>query len=98
MYYNSFEPDVKRVISNSKLSNKQVIKLKHKTGVENQCLVDVTFLNWNYAKQRNYSKDSTWINSFPRWQPCGPKLSQVKLIWVKEHERTFKIDVQNAKV
>lgn len=93
MYVHSSEPDVRRVPPADSLTNRQIAQVRERTGIKNGCSVHLTFLNWTYAKQRVYSTDSTWVNSFPRWQPCGPGLSQVKLIWVKEHPRHFKKSV-----
>lgn len=90
MYVHSAEPNVQRVPSADSLTNRKAAEIREKTGIKNTCTLSVTFLNWNYAKQRVYNKDSTWVNSFPRWQPCGPQWSQVKLIWVTEHSRKLK--------
>jgi len=56
----------------------------------NQCLLPVTLVSWNYKQERVYSVDSTWIDTFPRWQRCGPENSQVKLIWVNPFPRKYK--------
>jgi hypothetical protein len=64
---------------------------KHKVGdFINSCTVPVIAVNWEYKKSRNYTTDQTFVVSHPRWQRCGPNLSQIKLVWVKEHVRTFK--------
>jgi hypothetical protein len=57
--------------------------------IENHCKLPVKVVSWNYHR-RFYSKDATWVETFPRWQRCGPELSQVKLVWVQPHERRFK--------
>ena len=93
MYIHSSEPDVRRVLSSEKLTNKKISEIKTRTGIRNDCTLPVTFLNWNYARQRQYTVDSTWIDTFMRWQPCGPGLSQIKLIWVAAHERHYKAGV-----
>ena len=35
--------------------------------------------------------DSTMVRSHYRMQPCGPNLSKIKLVLVKEHERTYHV-------
>jgi hypothetical protein len=93
MYIHSQEPNVQRVPSTRDLSNRQAQDLKAKVGIKNECTIPITFLNWTYAKQRTQVVDGTWVETFMRWQPCGPGRGQVKLIWVKEHERTYKKDL-----
>ena len=90
MYLHSQEPKVQRIPATQEISNKKASELEASTGLRNDCTLPVTFVNWNYAKQRIYTKESTWVDTFPRWQPCGPNLSQVKLIWVQPHERRYK--------
>lgn len=90
MYLYSQEPNVQRIPGVNELSNKKATELAHKTGLRNDCTLPVTFINWTYAKQRIYGVDSTWVESHLRWQICGVGRSQVKLIFVKEHERHYK--------
>ena len=80
MYIHSAEPDVRRIPNADSISNSKVSEIREKTGIKNACTLPITFLNWTYAKQRVYSVDSTWVESYPRWQPCGPGLNQIKLV------------------
>ena len=64
---------------------------------ENQFPLPVKRLYWDY-KGKEYSKESTTVDTHLRWQPCGPQKSQVKLIWVKEHTRSYKKAAKSAKI
>jgi hypothetical protein len=57
---------------------------------ENQSLVDMVLVGFNFKKPTVYSVDRTSVVGHFRWQPCGPQRAQVKLIWIEAHERTFK--------
>ena len=89
MYLHSQEPNVQRLPAVHEISNRKASELALKTGLRNECTVPVTFVNWNYAGQRVYTAEKTWVETFPRWQPCGVGLAQVKLIWVRAHERVY---------
>jgi hypothetical protein len=39
---------------------------------------------------RKFSVDGTAVSGHFRWQPCGTQRSQVKLVFVKPHERVYK--------
>ena len=69
-------------------NNKKNIEEKN-TGYVNECTLPLTLLGWNYHNERKYTVDATWVETHPRWQPCGPNHSEVKLIWVKGHERHY---------
>jgi len=90
MYVNSIGCDLKDVRPIYKL--KPAEKKDHiKRGeIINQCKLPVTVVSWNYKQERIYNVDSTWIDTFPRWQRCGPENSQVKLIWVNPFPRKYK--------
>lgn len=90
MYIHSQEPKVQRIPASQEISHRKASELANQTGLRNECTLPVTFVNWNYAKQRVYTTEKTWVESFPRWQRCGPGLSQIRLIWVAEHERHYK--------
>ena len=64
-------------------------------GLLNMSLVPVTFISWQYQTRR-VLVDSSWVDTFRRWQRVGPGLSQVKLIWVAPHERKYKRDEQKT--
>jgi hypothetical protein len=89
MYLHSQEPNVQRVPGSLEISNRKASELAARTGLRNECLIPVTFVNWNYAKQRQQNIDSTWVNTHLRWQKCGQNFSQVKLIWVRPHKREY---------
>jgi len=39
---------------------------------------------------RHYSDKEFTVSGHPRWQPCGPGFSQVKLIWIDEYAKNKK--------
>jgi len=87
VYLYSQEPLIEktRPVKEIGLSNKEILR---RGQVLNECTIPVYFLNRSY--HRVYTKDKTWVDSFLRWQRCGPQLSQVRLIMVSAHERTYK--------
>lgn len=90
-YYYSLEPDVRHLAPAKEQKEKK--KLAKTYGVPEEYVSSyypVTLLNWAYGRDRVYSVDKTWVDSYLRWQRCGPGLSQTKLIMVKEHERHYK--------
>ncbi len=94
LYIHSEDPVTKRIlpILDPTLSVKKCRERKRAQqaeGLENHCTIPIIFLNHNFHK-RTYSVDSTIVATHPRWQPCGPGFSKVKLIWVTEHERHYK--------
>ena len=64
-------------------------KKGNKKAYLNECAVPVISLNANFHKM-HYAVESTNVRGHFRWQPCGENLSRVKLIWIDEHERSFK--------
>jgi len=90
LYINSVDADLVRAPSTNHLSNSQRAKRREEGKPINECTVPVTLVSWNYRRPSNYSVDSTPVETHMRWQRCGPRNSQVKLIWVKEHLRFFK--------
>lgn len=73
-------PASKTHFSNSEIKKRGIIT--------NDCMIPITFVHRGYH-ERHFSVDSTFVQSHPRWQRCGPEFSNIKLIWVKEHERHF---------
>jgi hypothetical protein len=51
--------------------------------------IDVTLVGFNHLKEAIYTKDQTMVRGHYVWQRCGVGLSQIKLIWRKEHVRHF---------
>jgi hypothetical protein len=60
-----------------------------------QCKVPVIFVNRDYHA-RHYSVDGTWVSEHMRWQRCGAGLSQIKLVWIKGHERRYDKNLASA--
>jgi hypothetical protein len=59
-------------------------------GNTNACTIPVKLLNFSFHQKRQYLVDSTVVSGHFRWQPYGKELSQLKLIWINEHERSYK--------
>lgn len=70
-------------------------EMKRRGLIINETTVPITFINRGYTRPRERHVDSTWIESFPRWQRCGPNFSKVKLVFVTAHERRFKDETAN---
>jgi hypothetical protein len=58
----------------------------------NNCSLPVELLSFNFHKRSNFNIDSTEVRGHFRWQPHGPGLSKVKLIWIDPHTRHFNVD------
>jgi hypothetical protein len=91
LYVNSQDPELQNLRPLPSLSVRERKEHVAKMGGNaNECTIPVTLLNWSYGQERRYGVDSTFVQKHMRWQPCGPEKSQVKLIWVREHERHYK--------
>ena len=87
LYINSGDPDLRGYRPQPKPRSAR----KYKQWLnQNVSPIAMTFVGFDYKKPVRNSIGSTWVETFPRWQPYGPKLSKIKLIWVRAHERTFK--------
>jgi hypothetical protein len=96
MYVHSLNPDVSDLKPIRELSSREK-KEANKTNVGLRSSVyTVSLLNWSFGKDRQYSVDSTTVSTHLRWQPCGPGLSQTKLIIIEEHERHYKYVANKA--
>lgn len=90
LYVNSLGPDLQKAPVDAKLKPAERKALRETQGAFiNQCTLPLTLVSWNYLKRREFSVDSTWVDMHPRWQRCGPGFGQVKLIWVRAHERHY---------
>ncbi|MGZ3747126.1 MAG: hypothetical protein ACXWRE_07155, partial [Pseudobdellovibrionaceae bacterium] len=89
LYIHSPENDIFPLKTRSELNNADFQSQSKSSGVENLCTIPVTLVSWNFHRPHVFNKDSTWVRPYLRWQRCGPEFSEVKLIWVREHERTF---------
>ena len=64
-------------------------EIERSPDVLNLCSIPLTLLNFQFNQPRQYSVGSAPVRGHLRWQPFGPAFSQVKLIWIDEHERHF---------
>jgi hypothetical protein len=88
LYIHSQSPELLRVQPMKNYTNKQQRLMKAGL-VQNHCTVPITFINCGYKKPIQYQVDKTTVSGHFRWQRCGEHYSQVKLIWIEEHERTY---------
>lgn len=95
IYVHSQEPIIERSIPLAD-SNKTIKEHKKLGHIINACTIPVHFLYPNYQQPKVYKVNSTWVDSFPRWQRCGPGLTSVKLVFVKAHERKFEDQGNNS--
>jgi hypothetical protein len=91
LYIHSEDPKIERIAPYSSIK-KHVSKnqVKKENGILNECTMPIIFIHRLYQHPKIYTVDKTWIETFPRWQRCGPEFKNVKLIWVKEHIRNYK--------
>jgi hypothetical protein len=88
IYIESSEPDITPVKA-AMTDKKGVTKLRK--FFKYNCPFDITKLGYGFHG-RNYQADKWAVSGHFRWQLCGPKLSQVKLLWIDEHESGWKND------
>lgn len=89
LYIHSQKPDVTPLKPEKDLTHSQRSKARAEGKLTN-CTVPISLVSWNYQKPKVFTVDKTWIDTHPRWQRCGPKYSEVKLVWVSAHERKYK--------
>lgn len=92
LYINSAEPILEHCQPFIKRKGKMSKTKLRKMGKSvNETSLQVTLVNSHYHKDKlNYTDATTHVHSFVRWQRCGPNFSQIKLVWVKDHERVYK--------
>lgn len=88
LYISSQDPEIEKLRPIREYTHSQRSKLRKNNSKLNLCELPVRLLNWSYHG-RIYTTDSSFVDTHLRWQRCGEKLSKVKLIWVKEHERHY---------
>jgi hypothetical protein len=91
IYAHSADPELAKLVPRRELTKPEQKAQRDKNGgMENMCMLPITVLNRSYSMGREYSMDSSKVTGHFRWQPCGEKWNQVKLIWIDEFERTYK--------
>lgn len=90
IYIHSQDPAIDLLRPTRNLSKGSKQALIASGGHLNDCTLPVQLLNWSYQKPRERHVDETIVRAHPRWQRCGPQLSQVKWILIEEHVRRFK--------
>lgn len=88
IYIHSADAILHKTLPEDALPKRKVTELRA-TGSTNLCTIPVILLNEHYHEPKQFHVEGTWVRSHPRWQPCGAGRTQVKLIWVKEHERKY---------
>lgn len=90
VYINSGDPDLRNYRApNPPATNNPKKQRRWAKEHQNQSLIDMVLVGYNFKKPVTYSVDETTVTGHFRWQPCGPRLEQVKLIWIAEHIRHF---------
>jgi hypothetical protein len=88
IYIESSEPDI-LPIKAATTDKKGTTKIRK--FFKYNCPFDVTKLGYGFhGKHHNTEKWS--VSGHFRWQPFGPKFSQIKLIWIDEQERGWKTE------
>lgn len=87
LYLHSGEPDLRAYRAPKQKSGQRPRSFLRQH--ENDSLVDMTLVGFNFKKPVSYTVGSTQVTGHFRWQPFGPKLSMVKLIWIEPYPRTF---------
>jgi len=77
VYINSNEPDLK---AEQKIQTKNPTKFRKRMGVEYP--FDIVTVGYGFH--------GSVVSGHPRLQPCGPGRSEIKLIWIEEHNRNMK--------
>lgn len=86
LYIESGEPDLKR---EGLLAKTRKAK-KHRSFRHGEFFpYPIVRVGYSFHNKR-WHVDSTMVSGHFRWQPYGPGLKQVKLIWIEEHERKYK--------
>jgi hypothetical protein len=57
----------------------------------NNCSIPIRLLSFSFHEKINFQIDSTEVRGHFRWQPFGPAMNQIKLIWIAAHTRHFAI-------
>lgn len=89
LYLNSQDPEI-LALKPSFGAPHRVQKAHTVKGHLNLCTIRVHAINWDYSKTALYTTEKTFVDGFLAWRRCGPNHSQIKLSWVREHERQVK--------
>jgi hypothetical protein len=89
LYINSGDPDLREYKAPKPPSKIKKARKFYKDH-ENQSLVDMTLVGYNFKKEILYNTDETIVRGFFRWQHYGPQNSLLKYIWIDEHPRVYK--------
>ena len=89
LYINSMDNNIALLKPENKLKHRERDAQRKVCPVENETSMPVKVVSWDYHTGRQFNVDGTTVQTHMRWQRCGPEHSQIKLVWVKEHERTY---------
>lgn len=87
LYIESGDPDLTQFKPAPPPTNNSKLK---KWRRHNEYSTEVIRVGFNYQKPILYNVDQTSVRGHWRWQPCGPNLELLKLIFINEHIRHFK--------
>ena len=91
IYLNSKDPDIEQ-LKPLRLYNKKQLRIIGESKSKSVATVPIKLVGWSYYG-RNYSVDETMVSGHLRWQPCGVKNTDVKLIWINEHSRGYESNI-----
>jgi hypothetical protein len=86
LYIHTGDPDLQPEAKRYPCATNKEKYLRH---IENHCPFTVHTIGYSFHERHRHI-DSTVVTGHFRWQPYGPKLSKVKLIWIDEHSRNYK--------
>lgn len=89
LYIHSVDADLVPAPTTTHLSHRQKSARRESGQPVNECTVAMSLVSFNYERPRQYHVDATWVETHMRFQRCGPGFKQVKLVWVKGHQRHF---------
>jgi len=88
IYLESSEPDL--LPTKAATTDKKGIT-KIKKFFKYNCPFDIVKLGYGFHG-KHHNKEKWAVSGHFRWQPFGPKLSHIKMIWINEHESGWKND------
>ena len=86
VYVESGEPDLESQAGHKILTRNPK---KARRQAENRCPFDIVRVGYSFYKGITRHVADTRVSGHFRWQPWGPGLTRIKLIWINEHVRTF---------
>lgn len=87
-YLNSGQPDISQFKNHIRYRGNS--KTKPINADRDLSLLPIELVGFNWLKSNYHSEDAWLVKSHFRWQRYGPGLCNVKLVTIKEHEKSWK--------